>query len=280
MTGKALKRTKRLTNIRVKNFRQRAKQVECVNEDPAAPGTPSTSSGSFASRQSLGKAVKRVAINLPKSPRKLKFVASKIAAIACLQLSQTPTTAAPRDITQQVKDLVIQFYKQDDISRQLPGWMDVINVKDPLTGEKTTIPKRLMNLNLREAFAVFKETHPDVQIGLSKFCTLRPKEVNIVSSKSHEVCCCPYCENMNFLFNASRWKDDTNIKQMSDLLATMVCDTANPACMKCLCKDCPSATDMSATLRDLMDDDRDELLVKMWKGGGALEIKEWTVNEQ
>lgn len=168
---------------------------------------------------------------------------------------------------------MIEFYKNDDISRQLPRRKDVIRIKDPVTGEKTAVPKRVMMFNLREAFAIFKEINPIDEIGLSKFCTLRPTEVSIVSSKSQEVCCCPYCENMKFLFTASRWKEGTNMKELSDLVATMVCDTHCPACMKCQCKDCPYATDMSATLQELMDDDREELLVKQWKGS-LLEIKE------
>lgn len=91
LTGEALKRTRRLPNIRVKAFRERAKAFACVDDQPPA-AQPSTSTGPFASRQSLGKAVKRVTSALPRSPQKMKFVASKIATIAGLQLGKPVTS--------------------------------------------------------------------------------------------------------------------------------------------------------------------------------------------
>lgn len=37
-------------------------------------------------------------------------------------------------------------------------------------GKRVEIQSRLVLVNLREAFAMFKEAHPDVKIGFSKFC--------------------------------------------------------------------------------------------------------------
>ncbi len=65
--------------------------------------------------------------------------------------------------------------------------------------------------NLKEAHEVFKVDNPNIAIGLSKFCEFRPVEVEVVKSKDHEVCCCPYCENFDFLLHECKWKD--NIKK-------------------------------------------------------------------
>ena len=70
---------------------------------------------------------------------------------------------------------VIQFYKAQDISRELPGQRDCLSVR--VGGVREVRQKRLLLLGLREAYASFKEDNPDCSIGFSTFATLRPKEV-------------------------------------------------------------------------------------------------------
>lgn len=149
---------------------------------------------------------------------------------------------------------------------------DVRRVKDKVTGEKRTIINRLLMFNLREVYSLFKEKNPTITVGLSTFCASRPLEVKLASNKSQEVCCCPYCENMLFLFNAAPWSVDSHIKQLPDIVASLVCDTTSEACMKCVCQSCPRSTDTSFTLRALMDLNIEEVIYKQWKGG-LLEMK-------
>lgn len=274
LSGNALRRHRRLCNIRLKTFRQRAKDC-AANLDPESPGQ----SCPFSTRQSMGKAVKRVKERLPNSPRKLLFVAEKIAALAGNQLLTSPTFHhAKRGLTQDTKNIIKQFYLQDDISRQQPGMKDVRRVKDKVTGKKRTVINCLLMFNLREVYQLFKEKHPTVKVGLSTFCTLRPIEVRIASCKSQEVCCCPYCENMLFLFKAAPWKEDCHIKQLPDMITVLVCDTNDEGCMKSHCQSCPRSIDTSEILLASMDRDVEEVILKQWKGG-LLEIKETTVQE-
>ena len=45
--------------------------------------------------------------------------------------------------------------------------------------------------NLKELYTAFKEKQPNVNIGSSKFCALRPKRRALTSSKmAHSVCVC------------------------------------------------------------------------------------------
>ena len=45
--------------------------------------------------------------------------------------------------------------------------------------------------NLQEFYTAFKEKHPNVNIGFSKFCALRPKWCVLAGSKmTHSVCVC------------------------------------------------------------------------------------------
>ena len=269
LTGVAKQRERRMAALRMRKLRERKKEYELI-EDPSdkhnSQASGSDTKSPFATRQALGKAFKRVVKNLPDSSQKRQFVAAKVASIAGVAVQSPKTPKAYFALSVDVKNRVLAFYKRDDISRQLPGRKDIVRIKNPQTGNKDVFNKRLMNFNLREAFTIYKEENPNDTIGISKFCSLRPKEVGIVSSKSQEVCCCPYCENMKFLFDASKWKADAKITQISHLVAAMVCDPENHGCMKCQCKDCPRATDMSDTLRDMMDDEQSEILVEQWNG--------------
>ena len=57
--------------------------------------------------------------------------------------------------------------------------------------------------NLQELYTTFKEKHPNVNIGFSKFCTLRPKWCVLAGSKmTHSVCVCSPHQNVVLLVNA------------------------------------------------------------------------------
>ena len=60
--------------------------------------------------------------------------------------------------------------------------------------------------NLQELYTAFKEKHPNVNIGFSKFCTLRPKWCLLVGSRmSHSVCVCSAHQNVMLLVDAMDW---------------------------------------------------------------------------
>ena len=75
-------------------------------------------------------------------------------------------------MTQETIDLVHAFYEGDEFSRQLPGKKDYVKHT-----EKCLQTKAVSSVwcNLHELFVAFKERNPDVKIGFSKSCTLRPK---------------------------------------------------------------------------------------------------------
>lgn len=104
----------------------------------------------------------------------------------------------PSDVTQKVED----FYKAQDISRELPGQRDCLSVK--VGSVREIRQKRLLLLSLREAFAQFKEDFPTCSIGFSTFASLRPREVVLPgSSGTHSVCICTYCHNPTLALTGS-----------------------------------------------------------------------------
>ena len=60
--------------------------------------------------------------------------------------------------------------------------------------------------NLQELYTAFKEKHPNVNIGFSKFCALRPKWCVLAGWKmTHSVCICSAHQNAMLLVDAMDW---------------------------------------------------------------------------
>ena len=87
--------------------------------------------------------------------------------------------------------------------------------------------------NLQELYTAFKEKHPNVNIGFSKFCALRPKWCVLAGSKmNHYVYICDAHQNVVLLVDAMGW--DLTYK---DLIKKIV---YNPESNKCLMHQCES----------------------------------------
>ena len=60
--------------------------------------------------------------------------------------------------------------------------------------------------NLQESYTAFKEKHPNINIGFSKYCTLRPKGCVLPGSKmTHSVCLCSAHQNVVLPVHAMDW---------------------------------------------------------------------------
>ena len=90
----------------------------------------------------------------------------------------------PRNII----DTVIDFYREDGISRISSNSKDIIQIN------KNPISLRFMEMTVLEAFHIFQERFPNT-VSRSSFYSLRPREVKITSP--HDTCICLYHENMN-----------------------------------------------------------------------------------
>ena len=61
--------------------------------------------------------------------------------------------------------------------------------------------------NLQELYTALKEKYPNINIGFSKFCTLRPKWCVLDGSKmNHSVCVCGVHKNVALLVDTMDWK--------------------------------------------------------------------------
>lgn len=81
----------------------------------------------------------------------------------------------------------------------MPGVKDVVSLCTE-NGKRQKVQKQLLLLNLKEIYVYFKDEHPDVRVGFSKFASLRPKQCVLAgSSGTHSICVCPYHQNLKLM---------------------------------------------------------------------------------
>ena len=99
------------------------------------------------------------------------------------------------------------FWKLSLISRLLhrsQGIFPTIRAQYDEEGKRENKQKKLLMLNLKEAFSQFKISNPDAKIGFTSFTLLRPREVVLIgASGTHSVCVCLYHENTKQMFDGA-----------------------------------------------------------------------------
>lgn len=155
-----------------------------------------------------------------------------------------------RILTDTVIERIKKFYREIDISSPRPAARDCKTVKN---GEKKEmIQKRLMLVNLKEAYALFKEWYKemygqDIKIGFSTFCQHRPEECILPNDSKgiHNVCVCIYHQNIKlFLDGLHSVIIKRKLKQdlpttYKEILNIILCENPTEACRYDECFDCP-----------------------------------------
>jgi len=111
---------------------------------------------------------------------------------------------------------------------------DVVTVRSQGTKEK--LPKLYLTMFLREAFDIFKKDNPEVEIGFSKFCSLRPKNVLLLKNTPADQCKCLIHENFILKLKALGLTYDNAFWEQ------ILCnDSSNSKCWQNSCEHCTSA---------------------------------------
>ena len=165
-----------------------------------------------------------------------------------------------RNISNDVKEKVIDLYLSDGFSRMCPGKKEFVSVN--VDGKRKHFQKRLLLLNLKELHLEFIKRFGR-KIGLSKFCELRPKWCIPVGGASglHAVCVCEYHQNVKLLVSQIPGVSDYKM-----LLEKVVCDTTNRTCMLHGCDNCPGSSALKEYLKELFEQHSiDNVNFKQWK---------------
>jgi hypothetical protein len=153
---------------------------------------------------------------------------------------------------------VVDFYQNDEHSRQLPGKKDSVSIS-----KNVHVQKRLILCNLKELYETFKTKNPNIKIGFSKFSQLRPKWCILAGAAgTHSVCVCTIHQNVDLMLEAIK----INRKEVTTLISMMVCDRQNEDCMLRDCKKCPSPNShLRKYLEDYMTNfESDQVAFSLW----------------
>ena len=234
MTGEELRRFKenKIVSQRERRWRNRENTSENHRQQTTA----------FSSRQSFGKAKKKLLAALPRSGiqrKKLIYEISKDVGLAVHPIDRdmptTSTTDSRTELSEDVKMKVREFYERDDISRQSPGMRDTIVVKEE--DQKKTYMKRHLLLTIAETYKIFKSENMEVKIGKSKFAELRPRHVLLQRETPANVCVCVHHANLQFLLDAIP-KDANFPSTAREFVNSVVCDRNSFYCMTSSCGSC------------------------------------------
>lgn len=162
-------------------------------------------------------------------------------------------------LSEEVKAKVQLFFEDDEFSRMCPGKKDFVAIR--IQGERIEKQKRLLLCNLKEIYNVYRERNGP-EIGISKFCELRPKWcVTVGSSGTHSVCVCMIHQNVKLMVAGSTIKDDYKC-----LIQKTVCNLESKECMLHRCEDCPGEDGLKEFLAETFKDSDPEELIefKQW----------------
>ena len=231
---------------------------------------PSTPSKVYGSKQAAGKALMRLRVRLPFSPRKRKAITLKLA----IESGNDSFIVADRyrndTVPQEVVDKVTAFYGRDDISWAAPGMKDAVKVA---CGKKIVLQKRFMTMNIMEAHHLFKEENPDVHVGKSKFFEFRPKHVKVMAEIPHNVCICKIHGDMDSLLQGIGKQKPQTPRSGRVLLETIVCARENADCMLNTCNKCSNA-EFKVDLNDTNDDEEDATVNwRKWEDVGGRPVQ-------
>ena len=154
-------------------------------------------------------------------------------------------------LPQETADLVVAFYESDESSRIMPGKKDFMSIKG--AGGRRQIQKRLVLSNLKELYQHFKDKHPSVKIGFSKFAELRPRYCVLAgASGTHSVCVCTIHQNVKLMILGAKLPElsSSEFKTYHHFLARIICNPPLPQCHLGECDSCPGVEEIKEYLID------------------------------
>lgn len=159
--------------------------------------------------------------------------------------------------------LVQDFYMSDDISRVCAGKRDYVSVDE--NNQKVLKQRRLVLMNLKEAYALFKQKYAAHKIGFTKFSMLRPPQCILALNHhgTHAVCVCAHHQNVKLIFEPM--KKILRLDSYRQLFMTMMCEVPSDNCSMGLCDQCPGMMEMEKYLADILEDSEIEhVSYKQW----------------
>lgn len=179
-------------------------------------------------------------------------------------LCDTTKKMGSKTLNEETCKKVEEFYRSDDISRACPGLRDYVKHKE--NGVKVTDQRRMILMNLREAYEIFKKDFEGHKIGFSKFASLRPPECVLAGSTL-----CIYHQNVKLIVDALK-KSGLIAPNLSyhDLINMILCANPSDKCRMNNCEECPGFDKLQTVLFVAFDQELiEKLKFKQWTNSGS-----------
>ena len=163
---------------RIQNYHKK------VKETLLAPKSTPPLLSPYQTPQTIGKAIKKAAQSLPSSPRKRQCIVKRLAKEVGLDVA-SPKKKAKNGLNDDTIAKVKDFFSNNEISWQAPGRKDFVTIRTVNSDSaraKTTEQTCYLTVSLKEAYHHFMTMSPNIKVGLSKFCDLRPPNIKLFDS--------------------------------------------------------------------------------------------------
>ena len=272
------KEVQRLQNKQyMRDYRQKKReekiQIVCATPENAASSCLSPKSTlkrktGFRTKPALKKAVKKLLREVPTSPSKRKGAVTELAKECGLMLRDPKRTGpatvslgslSSKSLSVETISLVTDFYFQTNIVYTSPGLKDEMTVwKD---GMKNKLRRYYLELTIKEAHALFKEKHPQVKIGRSKFAELKPVNVLHMNKAPNDQCKCVTHENYRLLLKPLKVEID------KDFWPSVLCNSLdlNSPCWRGNCNGCRGGLLLSNIIAKKQNSDEQQVNWQIWE---------------
>lgn len=122
-------------------------------------------------------------------------------------------TSSSRFRASRFKQIVDEFFNDDEVSRMMPGKKDFTKIN------KSKHQSRILNDYLSNIFLMFSTKNPMIQMSFSTFCRLRPRHVRLTKFLSRNACLCARHQNMALklkVLKSARVVTDINPEYISE----------------------------------------------------------------
>ncbi|KAJ6639674.1 hypothetical protein Bhyg_12421 [Pseudolycoriella hygida] len=160
-----------------------------------------------------------------------------------------------RGLNPEIIDAIKLFYERDDVSRISPNMRDCRSFPNPVTGTKEIKQIRFLMYKLSDVHKMFvkhsqsDENGRNAQVGLAKFCSLRPPHVKLVNSTPLAQCQCIYHNNFILCCKAINQNLPEFPTYGEQLKRLLLCE--NPT-KECWFRSCPKCVDAKKVLANIL----------------------------
>ena len=165
---------------------------------------------------------------------------------------QLSKTAMSEDVIKLVKE----FYVRSDIVYTMLGMKDEITIWTD--SKKQKLRKFYLCMYIKEVYRMFQSAYPDIQIGFSKFASLRPQNVLLLKDQPEDQCKCKMHENFTLKLKALK------IEYNDEFWQSYLCDGADLE-TECWRKECDKCKCGRLFLESMeQQDNREPIVWKKW----------------